>query len=108
MHLSHFFIIILSCNHNLLDVLKTYNHFYINFNITNMLKKNELMTYVVMMLFAFCGINTCYAGVMDDEVINMRHIGNHSDHFNFPMPAETPDVYFNNDIQLHIFISFTY
>ena len=61
-----------------------------------MLKKNELMTYVVMMLFAFCGINTCYAGVMDEEVINMQHIGNHGTHFNIPMPAETPDVYFNN------------
>ena len=30
--------------------------------------------------------------------INLNHQG-HDDHFNFPMPAETPDVYYNNSTQ---------
>jgi len=70
------------------------------------MKKFRFM--VCSLLLVLCSTSICYAYTRSDEHINMRHIGNHNDHFNFPMPAETPDVYFNNDIQLHIFISFTY
>ncbi len=37
-------------------------------------------------------ISACYG----QELINMQHIGNHNDHFNFPIPADMPDVYYYN------------
>ncbi len=48
------------------------------------------------LLFVLCAVSLCFASIRDERVINMRHIGNHGDHFNFPIPADQPDVYYNN------------
>ena len=61
-----------------------------------MTKKNQLMTCLVLFVFAFCCIETSYAQNRDEELINMQHIGHHGDHFNYPIPADMPDVYYNN------------
>ena len=49
---------------------------------------------VLMFSLVILALNPCY--IHGDELINMRHIGNHGDHFNFPIPADQPDVYYNN------------
>ena len=38
----------------------------------------------------------CYANNRGEEVINIQHVGNHGPHFNIPIPADQPDVYYNN------------
>ena len=43
------------------------------------------------------GINLCYP--RGEELINMQHIGHHGDHFDFPVPAVQPDVYYDADNQ---------
>lgn len=42
-------------------------------------------------------ITPCY--IHGNEVINMQHIGHHDDHFNYPIPADQPDVYYDNVAQ---------
>ena len=59
-----------------------------------MMKKKSLM--FCLFLLVFCGFNTCYANIRGEEVINMHHIGNHGTHYNLPVPADQPDVYYNN------------
>ena len=51
---------------------------------------------MVLLLFAFCSINKCFAEVRGEEVINIQNVGHHGDHFNIPIPADQPDVYYNN------------
>ena len=46
---------------------------------------------LLMSMFVL-SISACYS----QELINMQHIGNHDDHSNIPVPAEMPDVYYNN------------
>jgi hypothetical protein len=61
-----------------------------------MMKKNLFMSCLTMFAFIIYGIDPCYANVRSEEVINLQNIGNHDDHFNFPIPADQPDVYYNN------------
>ncbi len=49
---------------------------------------------VLMFSLVILALNPCY--IHGDELINMRHIGNHGDHLNYPIPADQPDVYYNN------------
>ncbi len=49
-------------------------------------------------LFFILSLLTCvFFAFADDQVaaINLSHKG-HDGHFNYPMPAEMPDVYYNN------------
>ncbi len=51
--------------------------------------------------FVFFSLLTCVCliGSADDGVvaINLQHLGyGHDNHFNFPVPADQPDVYYNN------------
>ena len=46
----------------------------------------------VIVLSAFIGINVCHG----EEVINMQHIGHQNDHFEHFIPADQPDVYYDN------------
>ena len=50
----------------------------------------------VLFSLVFLTIIPCHANNRDEEVINMQHIGNHDDHFIFPIPADQPDVYYNH------------
>ena len=59
-----------------------------------MMKNKRLFFY--LFLLVLCGFNTCYANIRGEEVINMHHIGNHGTHYNLPVPADQPDVYYNN------------
>ena len=57
------------------------------------MKTKRLFTLLVSMFVL--GISVCCG----QELINMQHIGNHNDHFNIPVPADMPDVYYNNSTQ---------
>ena len=50
----------------------------------------ELFSLVIL------AIPPCYANNRGEEVINIQHVGNHGPHFNIPIPADQPDVYYNN------------
>ncbi len=64
-------------------------------------KRSFLLSLLLMLSSSFCVLAS-------NNHIEIHQTGQMPTHGNIPMPAETPDVYFNNDIQLHIFISFTY
>ena len=49
------------------------------------------------MMLLFVGITSFY--INGDEVVNIQYIGQHGDHFNFPIPADQPDVYYYDDDQ---------
>ena len=56
---------------------------------------------LVIILFSLIlfAINPCYAKVNGEEVINIQNVGHHGDHYNIPVPAEQPDVFYNNVAQ---------
>jgi len=51
--------------------------------------------FLLFLLTAVTAINYCVA----EDVINLKDIGHQGDHFNHPVPAEQPDVYYNNVAQ---------
>ena len=53
---------------------------------------------ISLIFFLFLlGINLCYP--RGEELINMQYIGHHGDHFDLPVPAVEPDVYYDRDNQ---------
>ena len=59
------------------------------------MSKTRFLFFLMMLLFV--GITSFY--INGDEVVNIQYIGQHGDHFNFPIPADQPDVYYDDDEQ---------
>lgn len=59
------------------------------------MSKTRFLFFLMMLLFV--GITSFY--INGDEVVNIQYIGQHGDHFNFPIPADQPDVYYYDDDQ---------
>ena len=63
------------------------------------MKKIRFLSPFFFSLFVLCGFNIGYAMIRGNDYINLRHIGHHGTHYNIPVPAEQPDVYYNNVAQ---------
>ncbi len=53
-----------------------------------------------LLMFPLCFVISCMTISADDTTapINLQHHG-HEDHYNYPAPADEPDVYYNTDNQ---------
>lgn len=57
---------------------------------------HRLLLFLFLVLVSFS--NYCYSD--DSEVIiNMHDLGHHGTHFDLPIPADMPDVYYNSSAQ---------
>lgn len=54
--------------------------------------KKKLFTSLFATLIVFCAFGNGGA----EAQINLQHKKTHDGHFNFPIPADQPDVYYNN------------
>lgn len=49
----------------------------------------------LLVMYLCCGLNVW----ADEAEINLQYKGNHNTHYEFPMPADEPEAYYNDDNQ---------
>ena len=64
------------------------------------MRQNRFLTFLFL-LFVLYGFNFCVINA--EEVVNMRYIGHHGDHY--VVPADIPEVYFDADNQEVIIVA---
>ena len=61
--------------------------------------QKKIITCFFVMMLSCINVVSIYG---DEKDINMQYVGHHDDHLDHPIPADQPDVYYNNGTQVII------